>query len=282
VRTALSNARRDRITGLGVEVAFFAALALVPGLLVLVALLGSIEALIGQGLAERAEAVLLDLFRSILTEDAGDALAGVRRLFEEERPGLLTLGIASTLLALVRAFSTVFRALDVVYEVRVPRLWWQRRARAFALAVVTVIVAAVLLAVVVLGLCSGGAGRSRLPRLRRALRVGVVGARVPVTAVVLVGWATLLFSAGALRRSSWRRELPGAVAVAVAWLAASVGLRVFVGLAARSSRVFGVLGGALILLLWLYLLALGLLFGGELNAALGGRGSRTSRTAVVT
>lgn len=151
MRTALSNARRDRITGLGVEVAFFAALALVPGLLVLVALLGSIEALIGQGLAERAEAVLLDLFRSILTEDAGDALAGVRRLFEEERPGLLTLGIASTLLALVRAFSTVFRALDVVYEVRVPRLWWQRRARAFALAVVTVIVAAVLLAVVVLG-----------------------------------------------------------------------------------------------------------------------------------
>ncbi len=102
---------------------------------------------------------------------------------------------------------------------------------------------------------------------------------------MLVGWATLLFSAGALRRSSWRRELPGAVAVAVAWLAASVGLRVFVGLAARSSRVFGVfgvLGGALILLLWLYLLALGLLFGGELNAALGGRGSRTSRTAVVT
>ena len=99
MRTALSNARRDRITCLGVEVAFFAALALVPGLLVLVALLGSIEALIGQGLAERAEAVLLDLFRSILTEDAGDALAGVRRLFEEERPGLLTLGIASTLLA---------------------------------------------------------------------------------------------------------------------------------------------------------------------------------------
>jgi len=178
VRTALSNARRDRITGLGVEVAFFAALALVPGLLVLVALLGSIEALIGQGLAERAEAVLLDLFRSILTEDAGDALAGVRRLFEEERPGLLTLGIASTLLALVRAFSTVFRALDVVYEVRVPRLWWQRRARAFALAVVTVIVAAVLLAVVVLGpLLGRGRQVADSPRLRRALRVGVVGAR---------------------------------------------------------------------------------------------------------
>jgi len=165
----------------------------------------------------------------------------------------------------------------------VPRLWWQRRARAFALAVVTVIVAAVLLAVVVLGpLLGRGRQVADSPRLRRALRVGVVGARVPVTAVVLVGWATLLFSAGALRRSSWRRELPGAVAVAVAWLAASVGLRVFVGLAARSSRVFGVLGGALILLLWLYLLALGLLFGGELNAALGGRGSRTSRTAVVT
>lgn len=56
----------------------------------------------------------------------------------------------------------------------------------------------------------------------------------------------------------------------------------FVGVAARSSRVFGVLGGALIMFLWLYLLALGLRFGGELNAALGGRGLRPSRTAVLT
>jgi len=165
----------------------------------------------------------------------------------------------------------------------VPRLWWQRRARALALSVVTVIVAAVLLAVVVLGPLLGR-GRQVADSLGFGESFAVVWSvlRVPITGVVLVGWATLLFSAGALRRTSWRRELPGAVAVAVAWLTASVGLRVFVGVAARSSRVFGVLGGALIMLLWLYLLALGLLFGGELNAALGGRGSRTSRTAVVT
>jgi len=175
--------------------------------LALVALLGSIEELIGQGLAERAEAVLLDLFRSILTEDAGDALAGVRRLFEEERPGLLTLGVASTLLALVRAFSTVFMALDVVYEVRLPRLWWQRRARALALSAVTVIVAAVLLAVVVLGPLLGR-GRQVADSLGFGESFAVVWSvlRVPITGVVLVGWATLLFSAG-----TWAGPLaPGA------------------------------------------------------------------------
>jgi uncharacterized BrkB/YihY/UPF0761 family membrane protein len=110
VHTALSNARRDRITGLGAEVAFFAAMAHLwaggPGCPARLDR-GSHR----QGLAERAEAVLLDLFRSILTEDFANALAGVRRLFEEERRGLLTLGVASTLLALVRAFSAVFRAL---------------------------------------------------------------------------------------------------------------------------------------------------------------------------
>jgi hypothetical protein len=282
VRTALSNARRDRITGLGVEVAFFAALALVPGLLVLVALLGSIEALIGQGLAERAEAVLLDLFRSILTEDAGDALAGVRRLFEEERPGLLTLGIASTLLALVRAFSTVFRALDVVYEVRVPRLWWQRRARAFALAVVTVIVAAVLLAVVVLRPLLGRGRQSPTPSAsaspsRWCGRCSGTGHRrraggVGDAAVLRRRPAPELVAPGAARGGRRRRRLAGGVGGPEGVRRPRRPLQPRVRRARRGADPAPVALPA----------PLGLLFGGELNAALGGRGSRTSRTAVVT
>jgi uncharacterized BrkB/YihY/UPF0761 family membrane protein len=41
--------------------------------------------------------------------------------------------------------------------------------------------------------------------------------------------------------------------------------------AAGANQVFGTLGGALIVLLWLYLLAVGLLVGGELNALLAER-----------
>jgi len=42
---------------------------------------------------------------------------------------------------------------------------------------------------------------------------------------------------------------------------------------ASGNQVFGALGGSLILLVWIYLLTLGLLMGGELNAVLNERHS---------
>ncbi len=49
------------------------------------------------------------------------------------------------------------------------------------------------------------------------------------------------------------------------------------GASTTSNPVFGVLGGALVVLVWLYLLSAALLFGAELNAVLteGGEGAAT-------
>jgi membrane protein len=57
----------------------------------------------------------------------------------------------------------------------------------------------------------------------------------------------------------------------VTWIALSLALRVYLATAAQANEVLGTLGGALILLLWLYLLAVGLLLGGELNGVLAQR-----------
>lgn len=59
-----------------------------------------------------------------------------------------------------------------------------------------------------------------------------------------------------------------AVLTAAIWIAVSSGFRAYLELAGSTNAVFGVLGGALTLLFWLYLLAMGLLVGGELNAIL--------------
>jgi membrane protein len=48
----------------------------------------------------------------------------------------------------------------------------------------------------------------------------------------------------------------------------SVGLGAYLRLAAAANQILGALGGGLILLVWLYLLALAILVGGELNAVL--------------
>jgi membrane protein len=54
----------------------------------------------------------------------------------------------------------------------------------------------------------------------------------------------------------------------VLWLFVSAGLNIYLRVAADANPVYGVLGGGLILLIWIYLLSLSLLLGGELNPVL--------------
>jgi len=63
--------------------------------------------------------------------------------------------------------------------------------------------------------------------------------------------------------------LPGAVVGTVWWLVVSAGFGAYLEVASSGvNAVFGLLGGALSLLLWLYLLAMGLLAGAGLNMVL--------------
>ncbi len=88
----------------------------------------------------------------------------------------------------------------------------------------------------------------------------------PFVALVAIAWSAAVFHLGPGRAMPWRSSLPGGVLTGVWWLLASAGFRVYLGLSSGVNQVFGVLGGALILMTWMYLLSLGLVVGGELNA----------------
>ena len=64
----------------------------------------------------------------------------------------------------------------------------------------------------------------------------------------------------------WRWDLPGALLTGVLWILFSGGFRLYLEVAQSGNEIFGVLGGALIVLLWFWVLALAALLGGELNA----------------
>jgi membrane protein len=93
--------------------------------------------------------------------------------------------------------------------------------------------------------------------------------RWPVALALLIAWATTLYHVAPNRaRTLWREDVPGAALTAVLWLASSLGLHLYLQVAADGNPVFGILGGGLILLIWLYLLSLSLLVGGEFNTVL--------------
>ena len=70
------------------------------------------------------------------------------------------------------------------------------------------------------------------------------------------------------RRAEWKSELPGAVFTATFALVASLLFSVYLRtLSSSSNAVFGVIGTAITLQLWLFLLSIGLVLGAEVNAA---------------
>jgi membrane protein len=92
--------------------------------------------------------------------------------------------------------------------------------------------------------------------------------RAPLAFSILIVWATTLYQVAPAGRRSWLGSIPGALTAAVLWLAGSYGLRFYLLEAAGANRVLGMLGGGLILMVWVYILTFVLLLGAEVNSVL--------------
>ena len=65
---------------------------------------------------------------------------------------------------------------------------------------------------------------------------------------------------------SWRASLPGAALATGLWLVSTLLFGYYVTRFANYSRVYGSLGAAIALMVWLYIIALSVLLGAEFNA----------------
>jgi membrane protein len=261
--------QQDRVDGLAAEFAFFGVLSTFPGLLVVAALLGSLERLVGHDLASRSEALVLRALDQVLTSSAAGLRDAVRDLFARPSRGIAVLATATALVGLARAWAVAIHALDLAYQVEERRPWLRQRLLGLALALSSVLLVVLGLGMIVvdplLGAGAELAGRVGLGELF----AGAWGwLRWPLAFAALVAWAATVYHVAPGRTFRWREALPGAAAAAMLWLVASAGFSLYLRVAAGANRVLGTLGGALIGVLWLYLLALILLVGGELNGVL--------------
>ncbi len=262
----------DRVGGLAAEIAFFAVLGLFPAVLVLAAGLGLVDSVVGAANAAEAEAwIIARLHDTFGTENTLEATIG--DLFRGSNAGALSSGIVLTLYAASRGFVAVVSALEVAYDHEHRRGWLSTRLVGLGLTLLTVLMAAVVVTMIVVGPFFG---------LGDALagRLGVGDAfattwnalQLPVAFLAVVVWAATTYHVAPGHRSPWRWELPGALLAASWFVVVSAGFGVYLGLASRGANaVFGLLGGALTLLFWLYLMAMGLIVGAELNAVVARR-----------
>lgn len=228
--------------------AFDAFLSLIP----LAALAGFVLHL----LHESGDIVFTPIFRAAplpvaqLVEDAIVRLAGSAAV-------IAPVIIGAFLWATSAGVSTAMYVFENAFWSK-PRPWWWRRAIA-----ILCVIAAIAVVATVTALAVGAAMIS--PILGR-----VVAVIVPTATII--GLLSAFFRIAVRRDDVFRRRrvLPGVLVTVVLWAILSALFSFYATTLARYATLYGGLAAVAIFLLWLWLLSLALLVGGEVNAQLDG------------
>lgn len=251
----VGEARADNVTGEAAKVAYYFFLSLWPLLLGLLALTG----LFG---GEPAFEWIMGWIEAAMPGEPTRFLERfVREITQEKRPDMLSLGIILTFWSGSNIFTSLADGLNAMYDVVERRSWWKRRLLAVGLLVCT----SVLLTA---GASAVLAGAEVLAGLGLAEEWNV--ARWPLAYALLTAmtWLVYYYLPDRDQRMSIRYLTIGALVGTGLWLVVTTLFRLYVANWGSYGRTYGLVGGILVLLLWLYLTAFSILFGGEVAVSL--------------
>jgi len=177
------------------------------------------------------------------------------------------IGLALALWSTTSAMTTYMTAINLAYKQKDARRFVRKRL--VALAMVVVIGVAFLLVAVLLMF---GPPVEHLVASHAGSAGGTVGwiwwiAQWPILlGGLLVAFATLLYLGPDLETRRWRLVTPGALVAALLWIAASGGFAFYSATFGSYNKTWGSLSAVIVMLTWLWLGAMALLLGAEIDA----------------
>lgn len=270
-----TEAWEDEILDRAAALSFYLLFALFPALLVLTAMLaflpiaGLMDQLTGHlGRVLPGEAA--SVIRTTLDEIAGGA-----------RGGLLSAGLLLALWAGSSGMTAVITTLNIAFDIEEPRPWWKRRLVAIALTVGFALFILSALVLMVFGPRIGDAVAGRFG-LGSAFTVTWTAASVLLVIIFVLAGIELVYYLAPGGDQDWNWLSPGAVLALALCLAVSFGLRQYVAYFGSYAVTYGSIGGVILLMLWLYLTALALLLGAEVDAEIEHAAARRGATTLTS
>jgi membrane protein len=248
----------DDCFGMAAQLAYYLVLALFPALIVLVALVSYLP-----------WSVLDELVHAINRVAPGEIVQLVRDQISElaagKSGGLLTIGVLGAIWTSSSALTAVVFTLNRAYDVSESRPWWRVRLVAIGL---TIGLAVFIIAA--MGVLLAGPAMTRY--IESTMGFGSVTATLwkilqypLVFAFGSLGIAIVYYFAPDVEQD-WVWITPGSIVACILWVLVSFGLKIYVSRFGSYNETYGALGGAAILLLWMYLTGLAILVGGEVNS----------------
>jgi membrane protein len=260
VRRIKDVARDDNLSLLAAGVAFFMMLAIVPALVAVVSIYGLVAE------PSEVEGQVGDLTEALPTEARDLIVTQLRDVVRTSSTGLgfaAVGGIAVALWSASSGMKQMIQAIDAVYHGN-RRGFLKLRALSLLLAlagIVFFVVALFLITVLPSVLADTG--------LADVARYAVNVLRFAFVFGGMLFGLDVLYAIGASGDDrAWRWLTPGAIFAALAWVVTSALFSIYTANFGEYNETYGTLGAVVILLIWLYLTALMVLIGAEINAEL--------------
>lgn len=257
----VEQVRSDRVFNGAAALAFYLLLAIFPGMVFLLTLLPYLP-------IPDLRSAVMDLIGQTLPAAASELLTGtVDRVVSHQSGGLLSVSILGAIWAASTGMHAAMQQLNIAAGVDESRPFV--RARVIAL-LLTFLFGALVIVAFGLVVAGGHLQSFAADRLgwSDALRVAFGVFRWIVIVIALLTAFAAAYHLAPNVDQKLRRVLPGAVLGSTVLVLASVGFRIYVGNFGNYGALYGGLGAVIVLILWLYIAALVLILGSELNVAL--------------
>lgn len=251
-----------RVTGLAAEAAFFTLLSIPPLLLCLAGTLGYLDDILGAGTIQKLQQDILSAAGTVLSPSSIEQTVKplLTSVFAGGRPDLISIGFVLSLWSGSRALYIFIDTITVMYGLDGKRGIVKTRLMSLGLYLGALVIGSLVLPLLVAG---PGLVVAAVPNI-----AGLVSALYwPVAILLLVVFLTTLYHLAVPVRTPWREDLPGALVALGVLVICSVLLRIYLVSSVEGPTIYGSLAAPVAVLLWIFIVALAVLIGAAMNAA---------------
>lgn len=262
IKKFINNISDHDCTGKAAEIAYSFMFALVPGFLffaALISFMGSSVDTLDQIM------VYVELF---IPGELSKLLNNIiTQLLNNQSFGLVTFGIFISLYSAGSGIATVMRGLDKAYNSEKKRNFIITQLVAMLMVVGAGIFVIIAFNLILIGVDS-------LEVIQELLGFGEIFTTVfnilrwPVAFSFIFGAVSFLYYFSPNVKHKFKNVIPGSLFFSLSWVVATWGLTFYITAAEGMKLNLGALGSSILLMFWIYITALILLVGGELNSLL--------------
>lgn len=249
----------DEVTALGAQLTYYLILAFFPFLIFLVAIINYTPL--------TSDQVLNDLISILPSDTRRIVMEILSEILTTKSQTLLSIGMVATIWAASNGIMAIIRGLNKAYDAEETRSFWKIRGMSIIFTIAIIVMIILSFGSLIFGEWIG-------MQLFRYLNYpdgfepvwNIIKLIMPVVLGLLI--FMFMYVAFPNRHLSYKAVIPGALFAAFGWIIISFLFSIYINNFGNYSKVYGSIGGVIVLLIWLYISSIIMIVGGEINAAL--------------